>query len=372
MAEFSPAQARCPLLDADLPAEPQNEQEARQVLEAIQSSKGYLSPAAREFIRKAPLSTQKEIERGYSSLQKGAAAFTEMQVPCKRGTPFLRTDDQSIVTQNTSPFRFFYELLRNADDAVYNKEQVIPTITFIIRPTTITIETNEVGFRRRNVEAICSTGRSSKKAPINDEHIAEKGPGFKSVFTVAKRVQIRSGPWSFHFDHAEDNPGLGMVTPIIDDLSPLPAEVGTRITLTLNDAHCNEYARLVDEFDSLSNTTFLFLQQLSKVEIRRHSDDGSERRVTYTRETSPGSMRSIKSTGVTAKDETEAVEQTYQIFERRVSPLPPDNRRRGKTAAPLVLAFPTDAQGLVAQLDTRGQCYFAFLPLCRMPPLQVR
>jgi len=79
MAHFVTGAGRNTYLDVDLPAEPQTEDEARLVLGAIQSSKGYLSKSTLSYLEKAPPQAAKEIHRGFEALRVEAAAFTKRQ-----------------------------------------------------------------------------------------------------------------------------------------------------------------------------------------------------------------------------------------------------------------------------------------------------
>jgi len=70
------------------------------------------------------------------------------------------------------------------------------------------IDSNEDGFSKANINAICSTGESTKT--FSQGYIGEKGIGFKSVFKVARKVHVQSGPFSFSFkyQHGEEKMGL--------------------------------------------------------------------------------------------------------------------------------------------------------------------
>ncbi|KAM1213839.1 hypothetical protein ACFX13_005282 [Malus domestica] len=63
------------------------------------------------------------------------------------------------------------ELIRNAEDNEY-EEGVEPTLEFVMAKKDITgsgalatllVFNNEVGFSRKNMDSICSVGRSTKK-----------------------------------------------------------------------------------------------------------------------------------------------------------------------------------------------------------------
>jgi hypothetical protein len=65
------------------------------------------------------------------------------------------------------------EVIQNADDNTYPPGST-PTLTFDILEGALKVCSNEVGFSRKNVEAICSAGLSSKSRS-DGEYIGEKG-----------------------------------------------------------------------------------------------------------------------------------------------------------------------------------------------------
>ena len=160
-----------------------------------------------------------------------------------------------------------YELIQNAEDNSYNSAQakgLSPSLVFAVAPNKIVIDSNEDGFTEENVSAICKLGGSTKTASRG--FIGEKGIGFKSVFKVASRVRVQSGPLCFAFEHGEDEHGLGMVTPINDDHESLPENVRTLFTLTLNENSSLEHR--LTEFRSLPDTLLLFLIKINRLIIR--------------------------------------------------------------------------------------------------------
>ena len=94
--------------------------------------------------------------------------------------------------------RFLSELLQNADDCEYEKE-VIPEFSLSLSEDKLVVSYNEKGFTKDNVRAITAIGESTKKLLLNgeDKAIGEKGVGFKSVFGVAKAVDIHSNGFDF-------------------------------------------------------------------------------------------------------------------------------------------------------------------------------
>ncbi|WP_022759094.1 sacsin N-terminal ATP-binding-like domain-containing protein [Butyrivibrio fibrisolvens] len=94
--------------------------------------------------------------------------------------------------------RFLSEILQNADDCEYEKN-TIPKFVVRFSDDRLIVSYNEKGFTKDNVRAITAFGESTKKMLLNgeDKAIGEKGVGFKSVFGVAKSVDIHSNGFDF-------------------------------------------------------------------------------------------------------------------------------------------------------------------------------
>ncbi|WOH10663.1 hypothetical protein DCAR_0730132 [Daucus carota subsp. sativus] len=78
---------------------------------------------------------------------------------------------------------FLMELIQNAEDNEY-PEGVDPSLEFVVTsrditatgaPATLLKFNNERGFTPRNIESICSVGRSTKKGNRRRGYIGEKG-----------------------------------------------------------------------------------------------------------------------------------------------------------------------------------------------------
>ncbi|BCR91384.1 uncharacterized protein ACHE_70227A [Aspergillus chevalieri] len=124
-----------------------------------------------------------------------------------------------------SDTRFIFELIQNAEDNRYESalsRNESPYIHFTLHDDRLVIDSNEDGFNEEDVRAICSIHNSSK--PLTGGYIGHKGIGFKSVFKVAQRVQIQSGPFCFSFQHCRNESGLGMITPSNQEHEALPDE----------------------------------------------------------------------------------------------------------------------------------------------------
>jgi hypothetical protein len=172
--------------------------------------------------------------------------------------------------------RFLYELIQNAEDNSYSTATADgeePFLAFKLYSHRIIIDSNEDGFSKSNIRAICSVGNSTKKYSAG--YIGEKGIGFKSVFKIAQKVHIQSGPFSFAFSHTreDDDDGLGMITPYYEDAEELPKGVRTRMILTLLDS--TKFEERASEFRDVPDTFLMFLSRLQRLSIELHPPDKS-------------------------------------------------------------------------------------------------
>jgi hypothetical protein len=177
---------------------------------------------------------------------------------------------------------FIFELLQNADDNDYGNKTPKVHIRYNTQNRHLLIEQNERGFRRTNVKAICGAALSSKGTAKPQGHdqrrIGEKGLGFKSVFSVASTVWIRSGHYSFRFDR--DRP-LGRILPTWDDAIPAQTTKDfTAILLQLESAKAGgntvePSSVIIRKLKEFEPTHLLFLSQIKEIDINvdawRHS-----------------------------------------------------------------------------------------------------
>jgi hypothetical protein len=274
----------------------------------------------------------------------------------------------------SSKYRFLYELVQNADDLLYRNarnEGLMAVLKLRISPQTIVIKTNEDGFTRKNIEAICATGKSSKKATATDEHIGEKGFGFKSVFSVADEIRIQFELWSFRFKHRRGDNGLGMVTALDAPMEALNKGITTRITLRLAKSEKDEYQKLLDAVADLPKTIICFLRKLRTIHIDiTHLDARTE--LTTIKKIAKKSEESVtikRSREYDATDEIDA--GVYHKRTYTVNNMPEDDCRKGQQSVKIDLAFSIDAVTKQPKQCDPGQYGFAYLPLQRLPQLQV-
>jgi hypothetical protein len=303
---------------------------------------------------------------------------------------------------SSSDIQLFYELIQNADDASYTEAAKLkdpPYLTFSVLREELIVDTNEDGFEKKDIKAICSTGNSSKKPSPNEDadiqgpcstennskkgspkkqQIGEKGFGFKSVFRIANIVHIQSGPWSFYFEHHQGDDGLGMVTPIHTPPQDLPKGVRTRISLKYKPEHMEEFDAFLKELrKELPNTVIFFLNEIRKVSIlieeKKDQIECTELRIEKIRDNSPRlviltEQRTLNGQPIEEKDKDV---QHFHTFCKTIYGLPKETRRANKTKADVQLAFPFDTASGEPFIDKDGQYAFAYLPLHRLAQIPV-
>lgn len=282
---------------------------------------------------------------------------------------------------NSSDAHFIHEILQNADDARYSRTCLdsLPNkdawIQFQVWPDRIVVESNEDGFTRADVEALCETGESSKRWNRTGQQIGEKGIGFKSIFRIAEQVHIASGLWAFRFEHPDDDDGLGMVTPLLDPSVKFPPGPGTRMTIILNQRYRKAHWRIAKQFDQIDDTIIFFLRNIHQVEIVSHTGASQTKLRIHRTDSSHFNTTTIEKTLTTSSssDQPSEVSRTtkhYRVVLSKEIAMPRDARRQHNRAT-VELAFPTDATYGRAVLDPAGQCVFAFLPMYRKVQLPV-
>jgi hypothetical protein len=223
----------------------------------------------------------------------------------------------------------------------------------------IIVDSNEDGFTKANVKAICNVGKSTKSNVQG--YIGEKGIGFKSVFTIANKVHIQSRLFSFAFCYEAGEPesGLGMVHPLVEPHGDLDGPT-TRMILHLKP----EKRSLFSDFEALSDNLLLFLQKLRSLTIRLERNGHVFLEKTYSLAiTDKRAHVKIRSPGL-------AMSRHFWIARKTIKGMPMEEtriiedkgmkKRRPIEVAEVVLAFPVD------QSDTPiidDQHVFAFLPL---------
>ncbi|KAI1132406.1 hypothetical protein F5Y10DRAFT_231100 [Nemania abortiva] len=267
---------------------------------------------------------------------------------------------------------FVFELLRNADDNRFTKARdrgTFPFVRFTIAPSYITVHCNEDGFTTEDLRAICAIGKSSKVD--RPECFGEDGVGFKSVFTVAYKVHIRSGHYSFSFNHQRGQSGMGMFSPTWEKSGDGPPTIHTWIILFLHlDILQDTDNPIMKQFERIQEKHLLFLRNLERIEIIQVDSRGA------TISTQKYSIRRDTVHIMTISGEKDGVkneEKNYYVtkFLREIPRNKSGTHSRLKTTAEnelslseVILAFPLDSTHSNPVVD--NQEVFAFSPIGTM------
>ncbi|KAH9620517.1 hypothetical protein KSS87_015167 [Heliosperma pusillum] len=287
----------------------------------------------------------------------------------------------------TKDVHFLMELLQNAEDNMY-AEGVEPTLEFVLTTRDITgccatetlvIFNNEVGFSRKNMESICSVGRSTKKGKKDQGFIGEKGIGFKSVFLVSKQPHIISNGYKVKFDEEPDKHcGIGYIVPEwisdISFVSKVHAIYGsqklpmTAIILPLKE---DKVKSVKEELLSLHPELLLFLGKLKRLYV--HTDSCTSKNahsltaISIVNETNHIISRDKNADSrvvhLSVRDKPDGPEEKCQYYMwRQAFPVRPEARVDGRTLVEkwmVSLAFPF---GNRLKRGTSSIGVFAFLP----------
>lgn len=261
------------------------------------------------------------------------------------------------------PFRFFYELIQNADDALYSQSRSTPTLSFTVSETELVVDLNEDGFNLSDVIAICSTGESSKT--LDQNSTGEQGFGFKSVFGVADQVHITSGLWSFRFRHQREEDGIGMIQPHWEPGEQLPAHVRTRIRLHLSFSENDGLQTLCSQLRSVHPSIVFALRRIKKLSIHFETANTGNRTASFEKSFDPS--RNIMT--IVSRSEANAREYFYRPLDGTATDMP-RSIERGRTASTITIGLPvSDPDNGSPVLDEAGQFVFAFLPIVQMKEL---
>ncbi|TKY68749.1 Sacsin protein [Spatholobus suberectus] len=198
----------------------------------------------------------------------------------------------------TKDVHFLMELIQNAEDNLYS-EGVNPSLEFIITskditatgaPATLLIFNNEKGFSPKNIESICSVGRSTKKGKRSSGYIGEKGIGFKSVFLVTTQPYIFSNGYQIRFN---DKPcpqcGLGDIVPEWVEEKPILQDIKqiygagddslptTTVVLPLKP---DKVKPVKQQLSSIHPEVLLFLSKIRHLSVKEDNEDPNLNTVT--------------------------------------------------------------------------------------------
>ncbi|XWS47769.1 hypothetical protein CRYUN_Cryun13aG0013500 [Craigia yunnanensis] len=212
------------------------------------------------------------------------------------GEPNPLTEDLHQAVRNlsaelyTKDVHFLMELIQNAEDNEY-LEGVDPSLEFVITsrditatgaPATLLMFNNEKGFSSKNIDSICSVGRSTKKENRKRGYIGEKGIGFKSVFLISAQPYIFSNGYQIRFNEApcphcslgyivpewvEENPTLAEIRKVYGSCSDLPT---TTIVLPLKP---DKVKPVKQQLSSVHPEVLLFLSKIKSLSVREDNKD---------------------------------------------------------------------------------------------------
>jgi hypothetical protein len=250
----------------------------------------------------------------------------------------------------TADKRFFYEMIQNAEDCSYEiatSQGHDPFLAFYMCMDRVVVESNEDGFEESDVRAICSA-----RSPHKQGKIGEKGIGFKSVFKVASKVQIQSGPFCFSLRHREGEPGLGMVSPVNECHEDLPPDVRTRFTLSL--LYPGQYKDLAAEVANFPVSITAFLSNLKKLRFSVHMHPSEEwHRQTFTRILTGSKLICIRDSNGKVEEREE-----YFYFSKQVTGTMSRENRPSSQDTEIIMAFPYDRRQ-----ENEEHFAHAYLPL---------
>ncbi|OKL55903.1 hypothetical protein UA08_08808 [Talaromyces atroroseus] len=321
-------------------------EDARTVIEELARHKGTFTPAFRQ-------EAEEEAKNGRKGMLQVIEGSEETREDLAKALKIISSD------LYTSRARFLIEVIQNADDNKY-AESEMPTLSITVSPKHVKIECNEEGFSRENIQALCRTGRSSKRP--GQGYTGEKGIGFKSVFKLANRAHIRSPPYYFQLDQKRE---LGMITPQWDKdyFNNYKQEHQTTIVL---DHICDQTAdfstALEKDFDAIDPVLILFLRRIERFHLKLFKSFSEDK---------PAISKSFQRINgahkpgiVSLKDED--TNTMRHFYKHRLPAIVEctEIRRLGITQTDIVLAFPVmEYLGTYVPSIRRRNFVFAYLPL---------
>ncbi|XP_045191511.2 uncharacterized protein LOC123548375 [Mercenaria mercenaria] len=181
---------------------------------------------------------------------------------------------------------FVLELVQNADDNSYPESLLnrtadgCPSVKFVIENDGIYVLNNELGFREKDVRALCDVGRSTK-GKHKYGYIGQKGIGFKSVFRITDAPEVHSNGYHIKFD-VNSGP-MGYILPhwVPEEERISQDEWMTQIILRLKTDMRLQTRTLAARFNDLHPSLLLFLHRLRQITIENkveHSVQTMKRR----------------------------------------------------------------------------------------------
>ena len=238
----------------------------------------------------------------------------------------------------------FYRTLKTNSCSTATADGEEPFLAFKLYPDRIIIDSNEDGFSKSNIRAICSISNSTVW-DISARRVADSSPFSR----LHRRHTFSLGRSLFAFLHTreDDDDRLGVITPYHEDAEELPVGVRTRMTLTL--LVSTKFEERPSEFWDVLDTFLMFLTWLQRLSIELHRPDNAPTVTQYTKgETKEKALYTTFLPKTTRKGEEESTsEQKYYIVKRDIHGLPFDEARKDKQGdsidrTTVILAFPVD------------------------------
>lgn len=259
---------------------------------------------------------------------------------------------------------FIMELIQNADDNEY-KEGVIPTLKIIQDSKRIIFQNNEVGFKKENVESICSISNSTKSIKNGIKgYIGEKGIGFKSVFRVCNEPEIYSNGYQFKFNSNRNLKGkrkeikLGYILPEwIDNPTVNLLKSYTNIVLPFKESLSIEEQR---QLSKINPSLILFLNKLKKLDI---NDEYGRNRIVVSKSIKENIASLVQTQYISGKKE-KSIRNDFVLIDRdniKVPKVVVAEQRKGITKTRIILAFPLDNKSNLKYDES--QLVFSYLPI---------
>lgn len=209
----------------------------------------------------------------------------------------------------TKDVHFLMELVQNAEDNEY-PPNVEPSLEFVITDRDVTgvgasatllVFNNEVGFTKRNIESLCSIGRSTKKGKRQGGYIGEKGIGFKSVFLITKQPYIFSNGYKIRFNEIPPHgTKIGYIVPEWIDEKPsiedLQEVYGCELpnTLIILPLRPEKVDAVKEQLANIHPEVILFMSKIRKLSVRDYNEDSALNRINAIRVSRETEFRTTK------------------------------------------------------------------------------
>ncbi|KAF4995739.1 hypothetical protein FGRMN_4946 [Fusarium graminum] len=335
--------------------------------------------AARQLIEKIAVGYGHIAEATMNAMPPDVRRMVEEALKMKHTSQNIAT--QYVKTLAAGDINIAFELLQNVDNNHYTRAKAAftdPGVQFLITQDLVIIESNEDGFTENNIKALCEFGKSTKHGISG--YVGQPNIGFKSVFTIASRVQIESGPFTFYFQHDDGDSGIGMARPHWTEPIVLPDHVRqheafggllgnqTRIVLLLKRQNTDTLRNgFISQLWNTPESVLLFMKNLRSFQITvLGKSDEIERSKHVRLEKDMFGSGTRLSTSKRIGPVQDKTSNRYLIYKSTVTGLESNTDRASTpdsadtSSAEIVLAFPVDQKG---EPIVEIQKAFAFMPL---------